>query len=97
MTYATMTGRLPHPADPAMAERHFDRWRDALAAAGLPPPEHGQALLEAVFGNSPYLSQLATRNPALVESFLAGGADRPFEHLLAEIAGLPLDLDRAAL
>jgi len=92
-----MMGRLPHPADPAMAERHFDRWRDALAAAGLPLPEHGQALLAAIFGNSPYLSQLATRHPALVERFLTEGADRPFEHLLAEVASLPLELDRAGV
>ena len=97
MTFATMTGRLPHPADAAMAERHFDRWRDALASAGLVPPQQGQALLVALFGNSPYLSQLATRHPALVEAFLTGGADRSFEHLLAEIASLPLDLDRPGL
>jgi glutamate-ammonia-ligase adenylyltransferase len=92
-----MTGRLPHPADPAMAERHFDRWRDALAAAGLTAPPGGQDLLAAIFGNSPYLSQLLTRHPALFDAFLTEGADSPFERLLAEIASLPLDLDRATL
>ena len=95
--FATMTGQLPKPADPAMAERHFDRWREALAAADLPTPEGGQDLLAAIFGNSPYLSQLATRHPSLVESFLAEAPDVPFERLLAEIAALPLDLDRATL
>ncbi len=92
-----MTGQLPKPADPAMAERHFDRWRDALTAAGLERPEGGEDLLAAVFGNSPYLSQLLTRHPALFGAFLSTNADSLFEHLLAEIAALPLDLDRNTL
>src|SRR5579859_6488751 len=92
-----MTGSLPRIADPAMAERHFDRWRDALASAGVEQPAGGGELLAAIFGNSPYLSQLLTRHPALFGAFLSDGADRPFEHLLSEVAGLPLDIDRAGL
>jgi glutamate-ammonia-ligase adenylyltransferase len=92
-----MAGQLPQPADPAMAERNFDRWRDALAAAELAEPEGGRDLLAAIFGNSPYLSQMATRHPLLVAGFLTEGADIPFERLLADIAALPLDLDRATL
>jgi glutamate-ammonia-ligase adenylyltransferase len=97
VTFATMTGKLPLPADSAMAERHFERWRETLDAAGLAPPARGHALLAAIFGNSPYLSQLATRHPALVKSFLAEGADSLFDHLLTEMTTLPLDLDRATL
>jgi glutamate-ammonia-ligase adenylyltransferase len=70
----------------------LDRWREraeqqadpALAGfmkdvAGNPA---GRALLEAIFGNSPFLSHCLLAEPAVLRSFLAQGADAVFAELL---------------
>jgi glutamate-ammonia-ligase adenylyltransferase len=86
---------LPRPARAERAAIGLDRWREramqdpdaALAAfaaslAGEPP---GRALLEAVFGNSPFLSQCLLAESAILEPFLAHGADAVFGDLLRRL------------
>jgi [glutamine synthetase] adenylyltransferase / [glutamine synthetase]-adenylyl-L-tyrosine phosphorylase len=55
--FAGPTHALPHPFDPARAERTLA----ALAADGFVPPPAARAVFEATFGNSPYLARLAAR------------------------------------
>lgn len=58
---------------------------EGLAAfvRALPDAAEGQALLAAIFGNSPFLGQCALREPAFIETLLDQGADAAFDGLLA--------------
>src|SRR5262245_54372339 len=86
---------LPAPSDPARAALGLERWRDqaqqsddpgfarfALATADDPG---GRTLLEAVFGNSPFLSGCLLAEPGIVRSLLADGAEAVFADLLREL------------
>jgi glutamate-ammonia-ligase adenylyltransferase len=83
---------LPRPGDPAAAERGLERWarvappRPATAVPGLDLDR----VLEGVFGNSPFLSDILLTEPALVQAFAADGPDAAFEGVLAELRALPL-------
>jgi glutamate-ammonia-ligase adenylyltransferase len=57
---------LPRPFDPARAARTFE----SLAEQGFTPADAHRALLEAVFGNSPFLARLAIREHALLSDLL---------------------------
>jgi [glutamine synthetase] adenylyltransferase / [glutamine synthetase]-adenylyl-L-tyrosine phosphorylase len=59
----------PPPFDPARAARTFESLREQGFTSA---PEH-RALLESVFGNSPYLARLAVREHALLPRLLAEG------------------------
>ena len=75
--------RLPAAADPAQAATEWERWRTAAADHGDSELGHGmvaiaanpvaRAWLDAIFGNSPYLTRLALREPATVLSVMTGG------------------------
>jgi glutamate-ammonia-ligase adenylyltransferase len=80
-----------------MADRHRDRWRDAVTALELPAPVGKDDLLAGLFGNSPYLSQLLARHPKIFADYCSEGADRPFERLLASLEAEPLDQERSKL
>lgn len=97
VSFATMMGKHPRPGDPAMADRHRERWRGAMTALGLAPPVGKDDLLAGIFGNSPYLSQLLARHPQILVDFCADGAAAPFERLLVSLEAEPLDQDRAKL
>jgi glutamate-ammonia-ligase adenylyltransferase len=64
--------RIPHipprPFDPARAQRV----REALAERGF---SSGEALLDSVFGNSPYLGRLAQRELGALGEYLAAGPE----------------------
>jgi [glutamine synthetase] adenylyltransferase / [glutamine synthetase]-adenylyl-L-tyrosine phosphorylase len=60
----------PRPYDPARAARTFE----ALAERGFVPPDADRPLLEAVFGNSPFLARLAIREHALLPDLLRDAA-----------------------
>ena len=92
-----MKGALPRPADPIMADRHCERWREAALAAGLAPPPEADSLLRGIFGNSPYLSQLLARYPMLYDRFRAEGPEAPLQDVLAGLALEPLAQDRPSL
>jgi glutamate-ammonia-ligase adenylyltransferase len=90
------THRLPRPASPARAAIGLERWRERTRQAGDPSLAEfgerlaadaaGQALLAALFGNSPFLAHCAINEPAILRSFLADGADAVCDELLARLA-----------
>ena len=75
-----MSCDLPKPFDPARAERT----RTALAADGYTPPP--SPLLDAMFGNSPYLARLALRERVFLSDLMAGGPAAGFDAALATAA-----------
>src|SRR5271165_2803031 len=88
MAFTFTTTALPKPYDAARARRTFE----ALAAEGFVPTRDEHALLEAVFGNSPFLSRLAIREHGLLPQLFARGpdaivADATARALAAENAG----------
>ena len=82
---------LPKAHDLRRAQIEFDRLAAAWCPsdpAALPPPEHTKALLTAIFGNSPYLSQLVANEAAQFFAVLADGPDSVFNKLLNDLAEL---------
>jgi [glutamine synthetase] adenylyltransferase / [glutamine synthetase]-adenylyl-L-tyrosine phosphorylase len=85
-----VTDRLPRVGDPAAAQRGLARWArlpDTLAETD--PDLDSERLLEGIFGNSPYLSELLLNEPAVLNSVLAEGPDVALEAVLAEHAAEP--------
>ena len=88
MKFHLAAKHLPRPADPALAEAGLQQWHEAAAAAGdagiarfvrewaTDPPR--QALLAAVFGNSPFLSLLLRRDLAFSRLLLGDGPDAAY-------------------
>ncbi|MGH6891863.1 MAG: bifunctional [glutamine synthetase] adenylyltransferase/[glutamine synthetase]-adenylyl-L-tyrosine phosphorylase, partial [Dongiaceae bacterium] len=101
MPLAIDPAQVPRPYDLRQAQIELDR----LAAmwcqtdeTGLPGAAERQALLAAIFGNSPYLSHLIVNEAAHFFSVLADGPDSVFNKLLNDLAGLALaDRDEASL
>ena len=96
---ASQRSSLPKAGDETQANQLLDRWRDAAAEliAGLGPDQGGidlNGLLIAIFGNSPFLTDLAFAEPSIVCDLLAKGPDATFEALLAD---KPADGKRTAL
>jgi hypothetical protein len=83
--FADAPGALPRPADPDRAAVGLERWREATARANggglqafadtVAADGTGRALLEAVFGNSPFLTQCAATDPGFVCRLLTVGPD----------------------
>ena len=86
----------PTPADPAAAARLVERFADqspeAAALAGTPG---GLAMLGAVGGGSPYLSDLAVREHGVVAALAATGPDAVVRSALDELAATPPAASRA--
>lgn len=90
---------LPTPGDNDQAEQHLERWHAAFSgtierhdgAFGDIDPD---ALLRAVFGNSPFLTELAFDEPEIVKSAFEQGPDRTFEAIITE---QPADRRRTAV
>lgn len=86
---------LPLPADAERAAVGLDRWRERAEQQGDPAiaafadtvarDAGGRAVLEAVFGNSPFLSQCLLAESAILQSFLTQGADAVFGELLGSL------------
>ncbi|MEM7121825.1 MAG: bifunctional [glutamine synthetase] adenylyltransferase/[glutamine synthetase]-adenylyl-L-tyrosine phosphorylase [Pseudomonadota bacterium] len=83
---------LPKPADMERAERGRLAWHDAAVAAGLADhadafdaDPNGQALMAAVFGNSPYLSRSLERQPVLLTEWAEKGPDHIVDVALASL------------
>src|SRR5690606_8079037 len=83
---------LPRPGHPERAAVGLERWREcarqtkdpqlAAFAAALVEATDGRALLEAVFGNSPFLTHCLLAEPDLLHSFVTQGGDAVFDDLL---------------
>ena len=69
------TSELPKPFEPARAERTFA----ALAADGATFAGDARAVLEAAFGNSPYLCRLALRERSALPGILVEGSRKTVE------------------
>ncbi len=83
---------LPAPAVPRLAELGFAHWREAAdamaddAAANdmraLAAGDAGKQLLAAIFGNSPFLSQICVAEPGVILSLATDGPDRTFAEIM---------------
>jgi glutamate-ammonia-ligase adenylyltransferase len=71
---------LPKPFDAARVARTFE----TLEGEGFAPRGGARAVLEAAFGNSPYLSRLGVREHALLADLLGGGPDAIVEKTRAD-------------
>jgi glutamate-ammonia-ligase adenylyltransferase len=86
-------GEMPRIGDAEGAERGLARWARLpdplgdLPTGALDP----HRLLEAVFGNSPYLSEALLAAPEILRSFLRDGPDAVFESLLEQLRFAPGD------
>ena len=87
------TGQLPNPADTGRAEAGLARLRESLAAdaelaafyEALAEDPSGGAMLEAVFGNSPYLGRCLIQEAVCAREVFTGGPDKAYAALLAGI------------
>jgi glutamate-ammonia-ligase adenylyltransferase len=83
---------LPSPADPEQAQRGLERWDEAAEAAGasdfarqLDALPSGRALLLALFGNSPFLTQCCLQEPGFLRQVLQDGPDDTFAELVGAL------------
>jgi [glutamine synthetase] adenylyltransferase / [glutamine synthetase]-adenylyl-L-tyrosine phosphorylase len=81
---ATQPHKWPLPADKAAAERLVERFAEAVPGHDVPA-----TLLRGLGGNSPYLADLAVREPATLVSVLADGPDAVVARALANLGGVP--------
>ncbi|MGH6962311.1 MAG: bifunctional [glutamine synthetase] adenylyltransferase/[glutamine synthetase]-adenylyl-L-tyrosine phosphorylase, partial [Dongiaceae bacterium] len=91
-TFVLDPAALPRAANTPRANLGLERWRERARqtedrplgsfASALVEDAGGRALLDAVFGNSPFLGHCLLTEPAILQSFLAQGADAVFAELL---------------
>ncbi len=84
----------PRPADAARARLGLDRWTERAAelddpalrrfATALPDDPAGRAMLDSVFGNSPFLTESLIAEPALVRDLIERGVEAPFRGLIRQ-------------
>lgn len=89
---------LPRAADPALATLGLARWHEAVAeshhsqlsvvAQSLTADPAGRAVLDAMFGNSPYLTQLCVLEPDFLHLLLRTGPDAAVADVLAALKPL---------
>jgi glutamate-ammonia-ligase adenylyltransferase len=88
---AAQGGGLPEPADPQRLALGFAAWEAALGCAG-PEAQHartwsssaaGRRLLAAIFGNSPFLSDVAVKEWAFLSRLVESGPDPLFAETAA--------------
>ena len=82
---------LPRPGDPARASLGLERWRDrardgangelAAFALALAEDRAGRALLESIFGNSPFLTNCLLLDGDVLPAVLAQGPQPVLEEL----------------
>ena len=86
----------PGPADPAAGRRLLERFADQgpepAALAATPP---GAAMLAALGGGSPYLSDLAVREHACIAAFARSGPDAVVAEAMQALAATPPSATRA--
>ena len=88
----------PAPADALAASRLVERFAAcSLAAREFAASGEGSALLAAIGGGSPYLSDLAVREHQIVLAFVGIGADKTLEATMEALAATPPAATRAAV
>ena len=76
------------------SERWLERLRDLGQGKGEQPPE---ALLAALFGNSPYLSEIVLSEPGFLADLWRAGPDATVGRETARLAALPADPETLAV
>lgn len=88
-------GRLPSPADPEAAGRGWERFAERAGesdaetrafAEALAADAAGRALGDAIFGNSPFLTECMLAEPGFVRILLECGADDALDSVLRDLA-----------
>ena len=82
------TARLPRPHDRERQAVAWTRWDEHAAR---PDDASGVALLDALFGNSPYLTETAIQNPAFMTDLWRRGPDAAAADLMSELAATRTD------
>ncbi|HYD06732.1 MAG TPA: hypothetical protein VEC60_13450, partial [Reyranella sp.] len=77
------TDRLPRPHDAERLAVGWTRWREKAA---MPDDAAARALLDTLFGNSPYLTETALQNPSFMADLWREGPDATLAQLEAELA-----------
>jgi len=98
LTFPTGFRNLPKPADPARAAVGLERWAERAMATGDPAiaaaaacaasDPNGRRLLEALFGNSPFLTQCALVDIDYACGLLKGGVDESHARQLRSLGWL---------
>ncbi len=96
MTQPLSAARWPSPADPAAAERLMERFTLQGPEAACFAATEGAALLAAL-GGSPYLSDLAVREHAVLLDLAAHGPDAAAQAAMAALQAVPFTAPRAAV
>ncbi|MBM3555270.1 MAG: bifunctional [glutamine synthetase] adenylyltransferase/[glutamine synthetase]-adenylyl-L-tyrosine phosphorylase [Alphaproteobacteria bacterium] len=92
-------GALPRPFAPDRVALGLEHWLSPedpalkTAAASFAQAPKGKALLEAIFGNSPFLSEAVLAEPGLVLDFARRGPDAIWPEIPALAASQPFDAD----
>lgn len=73
--------RWPDPADARLLELGWERWRQIDPA----PTWQDDRLLSALFGNSPFLTDCAVREPDLLRAIATDGPSPVFEGVIASL------------
>ncbi len=89
---ASAASRMPSPADPELAALGLARWSDVAAdlpdqssargARELAASPEGRVILEALFGNSPFLTDSCLKEPAFFQDLLMNGPEDTFAELM---------------
>jgi glutamate-ammonia-ligase adenylyltransferase len=79
------TAQLPQPHDRERRNVAWTRWQESAA---MPEDPAAVALLDALFGNSPYLTETAIQNPSFMTDLWRRGPDALSADLTAELDAL---------
>ncbi|HIJ37922.1 MAG TPA: bifunctional [glutamine synthetase] adenylyltransferase/[glutamine synthetase]-adenylyl-L-tyrosine phosphorylase [Rhodospirillaceae bacterium] len=82
-TFTLDARQIPAPADPAIAQKHFQEWSECLI--GWQPDALQSSLILSVFGNSPFLSQSLKSESQLLQQLFRDGPDSMFTALLTKL------------
>ena len=94
MDLATLAQLFPPPASPDQARIGVEHWNERIARSeesglsDLAPNPAGKRILESLFGNSPFLGQIALANPAALSALINDGPDRSLQNALATVGQL---------
>ena len=106
-TLATDLARTPRPADSERLARGIERFREAADRSDVPTIRRFAndvlddsatgAILKAVFGSSPFLTQCILRDIGFVAVLFESGPDQAFDTTLTEMATAETLSDSAAI
>ena len=87
-SFARNQRNLPGAANSERAALGFERWNEAVEndiAGTITGDEDTRRLLEALFGNSPFLTQCAVTDPAFTQQLLTDGPDAVHSSIKGEL------------